>query len=67
MKTRSQGLWKDFCRREDGLAMTEYLILLGLLTGGTIAVLVVIGADLSGYWDTWAVWFSDTDLGGPTI
>ena len=36
--------------QEDGLALTEYLILLGIIAGGLIALVGVFGTDLSGAW-----------------
>jgi pilus assembly protein Flp/PilA len=35
---------------EDGLALTEYLILLGIIAGGLIALVGVFGTDLGGAW-----------------
>ena len=35
---------------EDGLALTEYLILLGIIAGGLIALVGVFGTDLSSAW-----------------
>ena len=37
-------------REEDGLALTEYLILLGIIAGGLIALVGVFGTDLGGAW-----------------
>lgn len=57
----------DFVRDEEGLALTEYLILLGLLTAGVIAAVLSIGGSLETAWGGWATWFSDNidKLDGP--
>ena len=36
--------------QEQGLALTEYLILLGIIAGGLIAIVGVFGNDLGGAW-----------------
>ncbi len=55
-----------FRKDENGLALTEYLILLGLLTAGVIAAVILIGGELATSWQGWATWFSTTDLDGPS-
>lgn len=50
---------------EKGLALTEYLILLGLLTGAVIAAVLLFGTELGANWNEWAVWMQTTDLGAP--
>lgn len=45
-----------FARSEDGLALTEYLILLGLLTAAVIAAVLLFGGNLGTAWDGWADW-----------
>lgn len=57
----------DFVKNEDGLALTEYLILLGLLTAGVIAAVLSIGGSLQTAWQGWASWFTANidDLDGP--
>lgn len=57
------NLLKMFRKEEDGLALTEYLILLGLLVGGVILSVVAIGVDLSAAWTTWENFFENTALG----
>ena len=54
-----------FKREEDGLALTEYLILLGLLVGGVVAAVLLIGGDLSAAWNSWSTWFASNNLGAP--
>ena len=55
-----------FKNEEQGIALTEYLILLGLLTAGVIVAVLAIGVDLGAYWNSWAAWFSANDLGAPS-
>ena len=55
----------NFVKDEEGLALTEYLILLGLLTGGVIAAVILVGGELSAAWESWAEWFQGTDLDAP--
>lgn len=47
----------EFAKDEEGLALTEYLILLGLLTAGVIVSVLAIGGSLSNAWGNWATWF----------
>lgn len=49
---------RAFAREEDGVALTEYLILLGLLVGGVIAAVGVAGTNLDAAWDSWATFFT---------
>jgi len=53
---------QSFRKEEDGLALTEYLILLGLLVGGVIVSVLAIGGDLATAWGDWETWFGATDL-----
>ena len=55
-----------FTKDEDGLALTEYLILLGLLTGAVILAVVAFGGALSNTWNTWGTFFTDWGIGAPT-
>ena len=54
---------QSFRKEEDGLALTEYLILLGLLVGASIAAVTLIGADLGAAWQTWVTFFDTAGLG----
>lgn len=54
-----------FKREDEGLALTEYLILLGLLVGGVVAAVLLIGGDLNAAWTSWSDWFADNNLGAP--
>jgi pilus assembly protein Flp/PilA len=46
---------------EDGLALTEYLILLGLLTAAVVTAVALFGTNLSLQWDQWADWIATLD------
>ncbi|MEY4697577.1 MAG: hypothetical protein RIT14_2005 [Pseudomonadota bacterium] len=51
-------------RRDDsGLVMTEYLILLGLLTSGVVLAVIIIGGSLGQSWAGWSDFFRSV----PTI
>jgi len=52
----------QFSKEEDGLALTEYLILLGLLTGVVIGAVVAFGGGLGENWDAWGDWMAGADL-----
>lgn len=54
-----------FRKDEAGLALTEYLILLGLLTAAVIAAVLLFGEQLGLNWQTWAVWMEDENLEAP--
>jgi pilus assembly protein Flp/PilA len=49
-----------FRKEEDGLALTEYLILLGLLTAAVITAVALFGTNLGTAWGGWATWVSTT-------
>ena len=51
---------------EDGLALTEYLILLGLLTAAVILAVGLFGTNLAAQWDAWAGWIGSADIAPPT-
>ena len=57
---------QSFRKEEDGLALTEYLILLGLLTGAVILAVGVFGTNLGTAWGGWSSWLGTTfGAGGP--
>lgn len=59
---------QSFRKEEDGLALTEYLVLLGLLLGGVIVAVGVLGTDLSTAWTEWSTYFrGENDLGVPGV
>ncbi|MDF1707196.1 MAG: hypothetical protein V7698_11810 [Paracoccaceae bacterium] len=47
---------QSFRKEEDGLALTEYLILLGLLTGTVILAVLGFGTQLGTNWAAWETW-----------
>lgn len=53
---------RAFAREEDGVALTEYLVLLGLLSGGVIASVLAIGGDLQTAWGSWRDFFDTQNL-----
>ncbi|MGX9993117.1 Flp family type IVb pilin (plasmid) [Rhizobium sp. Z1P35] len=55
---------RAFAREEDGVALTEYLILLALLVGGVITAVTLAGTNLAAVWTGWAGWFT-TNLAVP--
>lgn len=50
---------------EEGLALTEYLILLGLLTAAVVAAVLLFGGNLAVQWDLWANWLTGLDAPPP--
>lgn len=52
-----------FKKDEKGIALTEYLILLGLLTGAVITAVLLFGTELGIAWGSWADWIDDAKLG----
>ena len=52
-----------FVNDEEGIALTEYLILLGLLTGAVIAAVLIFGRELGLNWQSWATWMTNASLG----
>ncbi|MCG5481022.1 Flp family type IVb pilin [Sinorhizobium alkalisoli] len=51
---------RAFAREENGVALTEYLVLLGLLVGGVIVAVTAAGASLSTAWNSWGNFFSQS-------
>ncbi|MBK5571190.1 hypothetical protein [Ensifer sp. SSB1] len=49
---------RAFAREEEGVALTEYLILLGLLIGGAITAVTAAGTNLSAAWEQWGSWWT---------
>lgn len=54
-----------FSREEDGVALTEYLILLALLVGGVILAVTIAGNNLAEAWNSWGTWWTG-NLSAPT-
>lgn len=45
-----RNLIAKFRREEDGAAMVEYTVLLGIITVATIATIILVGGWVSGKW-----------------
>lgn len=56
MFIRMKILLDRFRRDEDGLALTEYVVLLGLLTAAVVTAVNLFGTNLAGIWNEWATW-----------
>ena len=67
MIMKVKTLLQRFSKEEDGIALTEYLILLGLLVGGVIVAVLLFGAQLSLVWDGWSAFFSGGTISAPTL
>lgn len=71
LTTTAMSYCMDLTRRfrddEEGLALTEYLILLGLLTAAVIGAVLAFGGRLGVLWDTWAVWLNSLDGSPPPL
>ena len=52
-------LLSQFVREEDGAAMIEYTVLIGLITAATIALIIAVGLWVNGQWS-----ILDTALNG---
>ncbi len=53
---------QTFRKEEDGLALTEYLLLLGLLVGGVILAVTAFGTGLSATWNNWAGFITGANI-----
>jgi len=51
-------MFRAFAREEDGIALSEYLVLLGLLVGGVIGAVLAVGGNLSTAWNSWGTFFT---------
>lgn len=51
---------------EDGVALSEYLVLLGLLVAGVLVAVGTFGTNLGVTWTTWATWIAGLDDRVPT-
>ena len=58
LQSFAAGLINRFRKEEDGLALTEYLILLALLTAAVVAAVIAYGQGLGANWQGWATWVS---------
>ncbi len=55
----AKDLAQRFRREDEGLALTEYLVVLGLMIGGVIFAVMLFGMNLNIAWTQWADWMSD--------
>ena len=51
---------RAFAVEEDGIALTEYLVLLGLLIAGVITAVTNAGGGLSAAWGKWETFWDNT-------
>lgn len=58
----AKDLAQRFRREDEGLALTEYLVVLGLMIGGVIFAVMLFGQQLNVAWGEWADWI-DTSIG----
>jgi len=56
------NLKNRFTRDEDGLALTEYLVLLGLLVGGVIGAVIIFSGGLASAWTSWGNFFTSANI-----
>ena len=55
-------LFKEFRKNNSGLALTEYLLLLGLLTGAVVVAVLTFGLNLGNAWGAWQAWLDNDAL-----
>lgn len=49
-----------FADEEDGVALTEYLVLLGTLIGGVMVAVTGVGTNLASAWSSWSGFWTTT-------
>ena len=54
-----------FAAEEDGVALTEYLVLLGTLIGGVMVAVTGVGTNLASAWSSWGGFWTAT-VSAPT-
>lgn len=59
LASKMKSLMTRFGKEESGLALTEYLLLLALLTGAVIGAVLLFGAELGANWTVYANWMRD--------
>jgi len=62
--TRFANLVRAFARDEEGVALSEYLMLLALLIGGVLFAVTIAGENLNAAWYSWANWFTQLEYPG---
>lgn len=55
------GFWRD----ESGLALTEYLILFGLIAGGVVVTVLSFGDSLATDWLSWSGLYQTLENSAP--
>jgi len=62
-----RSIWAGFWRETDGLTLSEYLVLLSLLTGGILLAVASIGNTMQRAWGERATWYDGNivALAGP--
>lgn len=55
-------LFNQFRKNNSGLALTEYLLLLGLLTGAVVVAVLTFGVNLGNAWGAWQNWLTAPEL-----
>ncbi len=53
-----RDLLERFAKQEDGVLMTEYLALFGLLVGIVCTTVVAFTSAMSALWAGWALWMT---------
>ena len=48
---KALALVRSFGREEDGVALIEYTVLLGIITVAVIATIILVGAWVTGRWE----------------
>lgn len=54
-------------KENDGVALTEYLILLGLLTAAVVGAVIAFGGSLGIAWEGWADWIVGLEDSAPAV
>ncbi|TPK34274.1 hypothetical protein FJ492_26615 [Mesorhizobium sp. B2-5-4] len=63
--TKLTSMFRAFAREEDGIALSEYLILLGLLVATLLTAVGVAGTNLSNAWTSWGTFFTSLSHTAP--
>ncbi|MBJ3763659.1 hypothetical protein ILP92_12955 [Maribius pontilimi] len=59
-------LVRRYYSEDEGLALSEYLVVLGLLIGGVIGTVLIFGQQLSLAWQNWGLWIASALGSTPT-
>lgn len=54
---RLKTIWNDFSQEEDGVALTEYLVLLGLISAAVVVAVGLFGDAIAEVFESWETWF----------